>query len=366
MGNILGDVGTQNDVLERVYSKQKLGGYYSYIPPMQRSLVITAIREAEAEKGAPVYMPDIRRALNTHYHLLGPSTVFLRVTLNDLYRNDEVLSCPECDRFTLKKENQCTKDNVTKYELFSDRFARMFPGYINSPTSLVEPGPDTNVVNFEYLKELLLSKDLSRLVELEEISKEKRFLDDKVDMTQGDRVAFCSFPRSGNSFLRKYLEEITGICTGSDTYVEISHSLQTMGLKGESHANTDKVWITKTHHPWTIILSTKFVGNKMIFLMRNPIDNIPSLAHLSELHSHSLVTKEDYSKDFPEFWELFTTNAIKDMKEYFRVMTENAIKNVPTYAMRFEDLRNEPEKVLSELLSFILDVPSIEGTVVQL
>lgn len=31
-----------------------------------------------------------------------------------------------------------------------------------------------------------------------------------------NKVAFTSYSRSGNTFLRKYLEEITGVCTGSD------------------------------------------------------------------------------------------------------------------------------------------------------
>jgi hypothetical protein len=44
---------------------------------------------------------------------------------------------------------------------------------------------------------------------------EPKFLDGKVSMI-GDRVAFASFPRSGNSFLRKMIEQITGVFTGSD------------------------------------------------------------------------------------------------------------------------------------------------------
>jgi len=42
-----------------------------------------------------------------------------------------------------------------------------------------------------------------------------KFLDSKVDMS-GNRIAFASYPRTGNSFLRKILENITGVFTGSD------------------------------------------------------------------------------------------------------------------------------------------------------
>lgn len=41
-----------------------------------------------------------------------------------------------------------------------------------------------------------------------------KFLDGKKNT--GNKLAFISFPRSGNSFLRKYLESLTGVITGSD------------------------------------------------------------------------------------------------------------------------------------------------------
>jgi hypothetical protein len=47
------------------------------------------------------------------------------------------------------------------------------------------------------------------------ISGKTKFLDSKVNMA-GNRVAFASYPRTGNSFLRKILENITGVFTGSD------------------------------------------------------------------------------------------------------------------------------------------------------
>jgi hypothetical protein len=51
-----------------------------------------------------------------------------------------------------------------------------------------------------------------------------------------DNVIFASFPRSGNTFTRKYLESITGIVTGADNHPLMS--LFTMGtalpgFKGE-------------------------------------------------------------------------------------------------------------------------------------
>jgi len=42
-----------------------------------------------------------------------------------------------------------------------------------------------------------------------------RFLDGTVDM-KPHSVAFSSYPRAGNTFLRKYIESITGITSGSN------------------------------------------------------------------------------------------------------------------------------------------------------
>ena len=38
--------------------------------------------------------------------------------------------------------------------------------------------------------------------------------------SSGNMVSYCSYSRCGNSFLRKYLEKITGIATGSDMILE--------------------------------------------------------------------------------------------------------------------------------------------------
>ncbi len=50
-----------------------------------------------------------------------------------------------------------------------------------------------------------MSKDFTRLDEYRALVKSEKFLDKKKDIT-GNRVAFASFPRTGNSFLRKILE----------------------------------------------------------------------------------------------------------------------------------------------------------------
>lgn len=72
-------------------------------------------------------------------------------------------------------------------------------------------------VSLKQLKAVLLSKDMKVYEEYK-----KKFLDDKVlrfldgEDIDGDRVCYQSFMRSGNTFLRKYLELILGVPTGSE------------------------------------------------------------------------------------------------------------------------------------------------------
>lgn len=101
-------------------------------------------------------------------------------------------------------------------------------------------------MNFNWLKDILLSKDLSRQQELAWIGKESRFLDGTVDMA-GNNVGFCSYPRSGNTVIKKFIEQITGVVTGG----EIKHDvyLYVHGMFGEGHACDNMVWVTKTHAP---------------------------------------------------------------------------------------------------------------------
>jgi hypothetical protein len=52
-------------------------------------------------------------------------------------------------------------------------------------------------------------------------------------------ISYTSYPRSGNTFLRKYFENITGIATGSDQLMKfnLNVSLQYSGFKGEGIVN---------------------------------------------------------------------------------------------------------------------------------
>ena len=60
----------------------------------------------------------------------------------------------------------------------------------------------------------------------------------------GERVVLASYPRSGNSMLRKILEDITGIHTGTDL---ASNNLRNYGFQEETVDSTRNTWIVKSH-----------------------------------------------------------------------------------------------------------------------
>jgi len=92
-------------------------------------------------------------------------------------------------------------------------------------------------------------------------------------------VIFASYPRSGNTFLRKYLEEITGIATGSDMTTEMTMCIQLDGFKGEEIWD-DTVWIAKSHYPFPTPNIVPFEANKIICVVRNPLDTMCSLLQI--------------------------------------------------------------------------------------
>ena len=140
-----------------------------------------------------------------------------------------------------------------------------------------------------------MSKDLS--LDKNFNSEDFRFLDGSVNMT-GNRVAFQSFSRSGNTFLRRFMEQITGVYTGCDMSIEKTFFEAMMGLAGQAHVNdNDTVWMTKTHFPLRMGRDElPFTAEKMFCVVRNPLDVIASYAYFVCMKSHSLLPEESIHK----------------------------------------------------------------------
>jgi hypothetical protein len=77
--------------------------------------------------------------------------------------------------------------------------------------------------------------------------------------------------------MRKLLETATGIATGSTGSLNTGTLLQYNGLKGQRVCD-DRVWITKAHHPTFVPNVLTFQSDKVLCVVRNPLDVIISYA----------------------------------------------------------------------------------------
>jgi hypothetical protein len=115
----------------------------------------------------------------------------------------------------------------------------------------------------------------------------------------------ASFPRSGNTLLRGYLEKIMGLCTGSDCDVSLSLNvcLMNMGLPGEGIVDR-RVWVIKTHYPERYNKSICAV-ERCVLLVRSPLDCIASLFNMVCSGSHDCSILDEDFVTFVDEWTKF-------------------------------------------------------------
>jgi hypothetical protein len=154
----------------------------------------------------------------------------------------------------------------------------------------------------------------------EESASQSRFLCSGLNH---EKVLLVSYPRSGNSFLRRLLETSFGIVTGSDSRPNrtLSESLLKCGFKGirsiqqlpqsmnSRFRNSDivlstnfifgaffllfagegvvddSVWMVKTHYPERMGY-LKFKVKRVVLLIRNPFDAMESYFHMGMTNTH--------------------------------------------------------------------------------
>jgi|LakMenEpi03Aug12_release.lakeMendotaPanAssembly.Ray.scaffolds.fasta_scaffold361108_1 hypothetical protein len=82
--------------------------------------------------------------------------------LGELFRNDDILTDAFENHYSTQKAMQDSPLNKTGFELYSDRIARIYPTYVLNDNLKLQPGPTTETISFNTLKDILLSTDLSR------------------------------------------------------------------------------------------------------------------------------------------------------------------------------------------------------------
>lgn len=200
-------------------------------------------------------------------------------------------------------------------EKFTDRFRRLYPGYMLDRHMHVVARPQTEVINLKQLERLLRSKDANLWDRCHWMFDKKhfRFLDG--EPIKHNKIGFHSFPRSGNTFLRKYFELLTGIQTGADNTLHISVALQMQGMKGEDIVD-DTTWVIKSHSPWLMEEAPVFNSNKLVVIVRNPLDTNLSWLHLVSTDNHAVKTPFDFEADYPNFFEWWVKDCCTHIKNW--------------------------------------------------
>jgi hypothetical protein len=108
-----------------------------------------------------------------------------------------------------------------------------------------------------------------------------------------DKVLLVSYPRSGNSYVRKMLELKTGLITGSDSRPNrtLSASLLKFGYCGEGVVD-QSVWVVKSHYPERLGY-IKFPAQRVILVVRNPFDALESYFHMGMTNTHDKVLHDE-------------------------------------------------------------------------
>lgn len=244
-------------------------------------LVYDLIKEFEDTHNRPPYVIEIMQIFRKRYdncltvnlqenmYYTLANYLFLTCCINDMHREDILYADIHQDQLATRKWN-------SKFDLISHRFTTdpRFEGLKLRPnTSLTSSTREE--IDWADLKSLFLSTDMDAYAEYKE-----KFFDDHVirfmnnKPNNGDRVSYNTYTRSGNTFLRKYIEIITGIVTGSEFTNRIPFPLQLQGLIGE-HVVDDSVFVIKCHYP------LRFGGmdysvNKILSCVRSPFSVIRS------------------------------------------------------------------------------------------
>lgn len=224
-------------------------------------------------------------------------------------------------------------------------------------------------VKYSQLMSILKSKDESLFADNSWIWEGKfKFFDQSEHLgIQGKRntIQLTSFPRSGNSFLRRTTEKLTGIASGSVMPMapfNMAMPLQLVGYNGEGHTD-DRVFCVKAHHPLELGFKT-YNATKTVVCIRNPLDVFPSYAALSNTNSHDNRPDFEIHSEYPEWWTWFVKLQTGLMKRFFTTILKDCQENKqnPLYIIRYEDMVLKQEEALTGLFSFILEQKDLTGT----
>lgn len=172
-----------------------------------------------------------------------------------------------------------------------------------------------------------------------------------------DKVLLASYPRSGNSFLRRLLEEHTGVVTGSDSRSNrtLSASLLRFGFRGEGITDAS-VWVVKSHFPERMGYVRVRV-HRGVLLVRNPFDAIESAFHMGLTNTHDKVLHPEVMHGDPRvsaLWDEFAAAEARVWADFHFFWLHAAFaRDFPIFIVRFEDVLVDPAAALASIQAFM-------------
>ena len=85
------------------------------------------------------------------------------------------------------------------------------------------------------------------------------------------------------------------------------------------------------------------------------------------LMSHSATLPFEIHEEDPEWWNEYITTISNKHSEYFKILLGDSIEKEksPIFFTRFEDLLSQPEKELTGLFKYLLDMDNLSGTNIE-
>lgn len=270
-----------------------------YMTPTISCLILQAIDDLQKVQNPPYskgcFFVEIRQRFCT-FKLSAKwmySDVFEPV-FTSLAKLSQFYIDPEFSRFSMRRIDET-------YLTFGEKMQKQFPGYALGNDQLISNKSDITI-NLDELLALFRSKDIARYHEVKDhfFGSQARYT--RCNAEEQMSVMYATYPRSGNSLMRKHFENLTGIATGSDMVMKHGPNvaLQHCGFKGEGIMD-DRAWIKKSHYPLLFHFMKGFDAEIAVICTRNPIDCSPSLFYLIFTMTHVTSFKEKLTE--PPCWE---------------------------------------------------------------
>lgn len=134
------------------------------------------------------------------------------------------------------------------------------------------------------------------------------------------------------------------------------------GMKGEDITD-DTAWIVKSHSPWIMPEAPVFSANKLIVIVRNPLDTNLSWLHLVAMNNHAMKSPFNYEELYPNYFDWWVKDCCTHIKNWMQTLMDDAkLRKVPVLFIRFEDLVMDARPELENMMRFLLGVKDLTGT----